>query len=480
MLKLNNQIILNAWDFQKYFSPWESYRQLAEVAAFARVHCQKLATVLLRNEPGKTSGLEEKRYAARYLDKEFWIQVVEEGRNSSAWKYEDKSVKACMQNILRAKFEEDYTSPEQNKPLLQEYTDAKIDEKLQYIISSGKLSSSAQDIRAAVILLALCELAEADVFSQSFRRWEVPPAKPQRLQPVSAPEGETSQDKRIPPAPKHKTVQAELLPEVEILRLETRGIPYNFCYYEQEELEKGQVIRSVRVEAVMGRDQSRRLTLQMLHPKTNQVVVSTVLNAGEYRDCTVVNGKIIKLLPTMAVSRNLFVARKLAAHNPRFDVVPFGSDPWAIDMDLDKVKSITCLAAGDERNQGFLMVSGGEVITSFYKPCEDYFVRMEMQMIADPIVEVKIEPDGYCLLTGAGTVISDIPKWNGRENQISLSEFGRKPTIKIENMEGVTEVVMNGAKDSLALRDRDGKIDVIFADDPSRRFRKNSSGFLCI
>ena len=223
----------------------------------------------------------------------------------------------------------------------------------------------------------------------------------------------------------------------------------------------------------MGHDKSKNLTIQLVHPKTNQVVLSAALNAGEFRDCTAVDGKIVKLLPTMSVSKNLCVARK--QDSEQFEVVPYGSDPWTIDMDSDKARAVTCLAVGDEQEQGFLFVGGGRVITSFFKPCEDYFVRMEMQLITDRIVEARIEPGGYCLLTDCGDVVSDIPQWNGRKSVISLSDTGRKPDFVIENKSQIVEVVMNESHDSLAVRDRHGKIDIIFADDPSRSFRKTGA-----
>lgn len=467
MLKLNNQIILNAWDFQKDFSPWEAFRQLEDVIGFARVHCQKLAVVLHGREDSRGGTVQTSAaecYGASYLNKPFWIGILEDGSNPASWKYSDKSVKDCFQDILKARFEE-YSSPEQNKALLREIEDARIDEKLQHIVSSGKLTDS-QEIRTAVILLALCELAEADVFTQSFLRWKVEPVKPQAI-----PEHQKGKPQRIDSLTSSvQRVQAELLPDVEVLRLETRGTPYAFFYYEQEVLEKGHILRATRLEAVMGQDKSRRLTIQLVHPQTNQVIMSAVLNAGDFRDCTAVDGKIVKLLPTMAISKNLCVARK--QRSEQFEVVPFGSDLWTVDMDPDKARSITCLAAGDDQEQGFLFVGGGKVITTFFKPCEDYFVRMEMQMITDTIVEVQIEPEGYCLLTNYGRVLSNIPRWRGQKNLVSLSEFGRKPDFTIENMEQAAEVVLNETQDSLAVRDKHGKMDVVFADDPARTFRK--------
>lgn len=461
MLKLNNQIVLNAWDLQRYFSPWDAIRQIEDVLVFARVHCQRLAIVLRDQRNADTGG--PVGYGAAYLNKQFWIEVVEEGSKPSGWKYSSASVKACFQDILRTKFEE-YTSPEQNKPLLRELADAGVEEKLQYILSSGKLTGSPQDIRTTILLLALCELAEVDVFAQSFQRWEAEPKKPQTAA------ASVHQSSRKEPVPPPKKPPAERVPDVEVLRLETRGTPYRFLYYERDELEAGQTIRSVRLEAVTGRDKANNITIQLVHPKTDQLVLSTVLNAGTFRDCTVVDGKIVKLLPTMAISQNLCVAR--TQRSEQFEVVPFGSDLWTIDMDPEEARGVTCLAAGDEQTQGFLFVSGGKVLTSFYKPCEDYFVRMEMQMITDPIVEAKIAPEGYCLLTSVGSVISDIPEWNGRKNLVSLSEFGRKPDYVIENMTQAAEVVLNESLNSLAVRDRHGKMDVIFAEDPARSIHK--------
>lgn len=470
MLKLNNQIILNAWDFQKYFSPWDAFRQLDEVIAFAQVHCKKLTVVLTEKEDPKGDTSKTSLvtlYGAKYLTKQFWIEVVEEGTVPSQWEHSSESAEACFQDIIKTKFGESNSSklPE---ALLQEVTDAGINDKLQHIISEGKLTG-AQDIRTAVILLALCELAGKDVFAESFRRWEEESAEHQKENTVSASQNEKLQAQDVPPSDKQK-IQAEYLPEVEVLRLETRGRPYSFYYYEQEKLEEGHTIRTVRVEAVMGRDKSRNLKIQLVHPKTNQVVLSAYLNAGEFRDCNTVGGKIVKLLPTMAISKNLCVARRQGSG--QFEVLPFSSDLWTIDMDPETARSVTCIAAGDEQKQGFLLVSKGHVITSFFRPCEDFFVRMEMQMITDRILEARIEPDGYCLLTSNGDVISDIPQWRGKKNVISLSDAGRYPDFKIENMDQPAEVVMNESHDSLAVRDRHSKIDAIFADDPARSIQK--------
>lgn len=473
MLKLNNKPILNALDLQTHFAPWEVLRQLDEVVSFARVHCQRLATVL-KDEKGPFSGSAKPNalgyYGASCINKTFWLAIAEAGRKASDWKYADAGVKACMDDILKEHFYKNSPTEAQEKLLLQEYSDAKVDEKLQHIISSGQFTDSAGDVRTVVLLLALCELAEADVLKQSFRRWEAEPAAPGRR---------PAEDHSASPGPcQHAGAGIELLPDAPVLRLETRGAPYLFHYYEQDVLETGAVIQVVRLEACMGPDKFKKLQIHLIHSGTGEPAFSVSLAVGEYRDCLAVNGRIVKFLPTMAVSRNLFVARRPDTN--RFEVVPFGAHSWTIDMAPGDVRAITCVAAGDEREQGFLFVSGGKVITNFYKPCEDYSVRMEMQMIFDTIVEAQIEPEGYCLLTNTGRVISDIPARNGRERVVSLSPFGRRETVHIKNKENIREIVMDKGQKSLAVRDRSGRIDVIFADDPDRTFQKRSDGWIQI
>ncbi len=479
MLKMNNYTILNALDLKGHFDAWDALQQLEEVAAFARIHCLRLATVLKsKGNPGEGNAKYSAsgQYAAVYLGKSFWLGILEKGMKPADWEVPDENVNGCMQAILKEAVSEDNMNSNGMEQLQQEYADAMIKEKLLHIASSGKLTDSREDVRTTVLLLALCELAEVDVFQYSFRRWDE--EQPKRSFPEAEYEKAVSLCEKKEETQKCESIQAEELPNVMVLQLKARRKPYSFCYYAQDALNAGDLIRGVRIEACAGRDKYKKVTIRLVHPETNQIVRTVGINVGEYRDCTAVNGRIVKFLPTMAVSKNLCVVRNLA--DDHFEVVPFGSNAWRVDMDRNQARTVTCLAAGDVQEQGFLFVADGKLISSFYKPAEDYGVRMDLQMIFDTIVEAAIEPEGYCLLTSAGTVISDIPKWNGADRIVSLSDLGRKQDIRIDNLRNVDEAVMSVTGDSLVIRDGQGKPDVIFGDDPARSFQKSADGSIRI
>lgn len=477
MLKMNNYTILNAFDLKEHFSAWDALAQLEEAAAFVRIHCLPLVTVL-KSRPGEGNAKYNAsgQYAAVYLEKSFWLGILAKGMKPADWEITGENVIGCMQAVLKEAFSKEEMAPDEAERLQQEYADAMIGEKLLHIAASGKLTDSREDVQTTVLLLALCELAEVDVFQYSFQRWDEERPKP----PFPGAEYEKAEH----PCEKEEKnqecepVQAEELPNVAALQLKARRKPYSFCCYARDELNAGDQIRVVRIDACAGRDPYGKVAVRLVHPETKQILRTVEIPAGEYRDCTAVNGRIIKFLPTMAVSKNLCVVRNPA--EGCFEVVPFGSNAWRVGMDPNKARSVTCLAAGDVQEQGFLFVADGKVISSFYKPAEDHGVRMDLQMIFDTIVEAAIEPEGYCLLTGAGTVISDIPKWNGAERVVSLSGPGKGQDLRIEHPGNVAEAVMSVTGDSLVIRDGQGQLDVIFGDDPTRSFQKSADGSIRI
>lgn len=470
MLKLNGKIILNALDLQDNFYPWELYRQLDDMYQFAKVHCQKIAVVLSHpggQESSKVPLTAEGKYAASYLNMEFWLNILEKGCTAENWSYPREDAKKCFYSIVK----EFYQKPEQKDALLQEIEDDQIEEKLQHIISSGGLTVSPKDVQTTVILLALCKLAGVDVLSQSFHRREINP--PTQRKPKVRPEdpkqtqrqeaGSKTQKPSADPE-EQETVQVEKMPDVGVLRLETNATPYRFFYYDQERLESGMQIRTVRLEAIAGRDRSKRLTVQIVHPKSNQVILSAVLNIGDFRDCNVVDGRVIKFLPTMSISEDLCVI-----HNQKtkqLDVIPYQADPWTVTMDEEEANTITCVAAGDDQRQGFLCITGGKILTDFYKPCEDYFTRIQLQIIPETIVEADILPDGYRLLTSDGNILSDMPIWDGKRAQVSLTDVGRKSDLTVSGLSQTVEAVLGADGHSLAARNRQGERTIIFAKDP--------------
>ena len=401
MLKINGTMILNVLDLKNEFRPWSLYENLEEFTAFARVHCLPLISRI---------GGEEDFSQAVYFSKSLWIEILEKRDHPEFWPDRVAELKQYIIEVVQAESRETKgrtAAGEEKREILEwELKEGKTAEKLDFILKQAKLRKDPESWRTAMILLSLCELAEVDVFAQDFQRWD------QKREEA----GTEKKDGGL------KEIQ--MFPETEIVTLKTSSQPYCFWYYSGSELPKGQKIKTVRIEADFGENTKEQVRIELYDCSTKERVQTVILEGGEYRDCNITGGKVIKFLPTLSISQNLCLVRELY-NVSQLTVRPRDAEKWTLGLDGEAADKITSLAAGEESSQGFLLVCGGKLIASCYKPCENFSVRMSLNMVADRLVEAAIGKNGYRLLTEWGDVFSDDPQWNGKENQISLSKNGR-------------------------------------------------------
>ena len=453
VLKLNNIPIWNLVDLQREFSPMAAYDQLQEFCSFAGVHCVPLPQVLVNAENAEL-------YAAKYVTKQFWFSIL----TRQNWPEDAASPEDCMDKLLRPLYEQEIGGREgadavqgktEQQRLLREFTDAAVSEKLKHIVKSAGLTNDAGDIRQAVTLLAICQLAEVNPLKQSFRA----------LQPeksAAAPEQKKS------PRPQSR-LQNQSKPQVEFRQTVTEfpfektaalaasGEPYCYWYHEEAEPRKGERIHTVCIKAQPGSRSDQVVRIALFSPTTGKCVQEITLKKGEFRYCNVSAGKIIGFLPDGAVSTDLCLLRDSYAAD-HYTVIPKDADAWKLNQ-----RGITMAAAGTQQD-GFLLLMDGKVSTAFYKPARDYMVQLQFDMIMMPVAELQLTADGCRLLLEDGTVV-----YNGKKEKnrcVTLS--GSRAPLKALDDPAVSQLVLSEERDALVIFREDRQPQVCY---DSTRFK---------
>ena len=107
------------------------------------------------------------------------------------------------------------------------------------------------------------------------------------------------------------------------------------------------------------------------------------------------------------------------------------------------------------------MVQEGKVNSQFYKPAEDYFTRLKLEMIPLSVVETEIKNGNYYFLLEDGSVVSseDGQKTTGIT---SLSEKNRYP-FPVLNSKDFDEIALSDSLNSIVgLNFVSGKQMIIF------------------
>lgn len=444
VLKLNNIPIWNLMDLQREFSPMAAYDQLRDFCGFAKIHCVPLPQVLEGMDP---PGL----YVAKYFTKAFWYGIL----TRQDWPEEVKSPEDCLDVLIRPFYEQEIggkdsadavqAEAEQQK-LSRERNDAAISEKLTHIVQSAGLTNEAGDIRKAVTLLAICQLAEVNALKQSFHtlqreeknepvQKEMPKSAPRE---VSASQPETRQT--ITDFPFEKTAV-----------LAASAEPYRYWYHEAEEPQQGARIHTVCIKAQPGSRPDQVVQIALFSPTTGRCVQEITLKKGEFRYCNVSSGKIIGFLPDGTVSTDLCLLRDSYASD-YYTVVPKDADAWKLNQ-----KGITMAAAGSQLD-GFLLLMDGKVSTVFYKPAKDYMVQLQFDMIMTNVVEIQITSDGSRLLLEDGTVLC-----NGRkEKNRCVTLAGNRTPLKALDAPEVSQLVLSEERNALVIFGEDRQPQVCY------------------
>ena len=424
VLKVNNIPIWNLMDLQREFSPMAVYDRLQDFCSFARIHCVPLPQVLEGKDP---PGL----YTAKYFTKSFWYSIL----TRQEWPESVTSPEECMDTLLHPVYEQKLGGSEENalqaeeekQKLLRERMDAAISEKLNHIVESAGFTANAQDIRKAVILLAICQLAEVNPLKQSFRS----------AQPTAAPRSQLRPKAQSQPNPQMAITD---FPFEETAVLAAAEEPYRYWYHEEPEPQKGSTIHTVCIKAQPGSRSSQVVSIALFSQSTGQCIQEITLQKGEFRYCNVSSGKIIGFLPDAAVCTDLCLTRDSYTAD-YYTVVPRDTDSWKLNQ-----KGITMAAAGSQQN-GFLLLMDGKVSTAFYKPAKDYMVQLQFDMVMTPVVEIQVTADGSRLLLEDGTVL-----YNGRKEKnrcVTLS--GSRIPLKALNDPAVSQLVLSEECDALVI-----------------------------
>lgn len=431
ILKINGHSVLNFYDLQEHFSPWPIWEQRESYASFVKVHSLPLKLWM-----DKENGIRE---VLRYWEKGFWLRVLEKQLREECFPEMSGAVE-CLQQLGKQDFGADLSQEEASKRMELEFQQQRLAEKLNYIVKSAKLTDSAEDRKTAIVLLAICQLAEMDADKQDFQRWTEPePEVP--VQHVK----EISRKKPL-------AVAGQPFPLADRVTLKARSQPYDYQYHEANVL-MGKKIKTVRVEAVDG-DRADSLVTIILRNANGSAAVTVRLKPGQYRDCTVSEGQVIGFLPTMSISKTLCIARKDYS-SPDIRILPRNGSEWLLDVDVQTARKITCFSAGDNAKEGFLYIRNGKLTKIYYKQAEDYTTRQKLDMVDDRLVEVLLADGTYRLLTEYGEVISGDPAWDGKTGVPTL--YPR------ESAEGtdtdVLEAVAGPSQKTYALRHKNGRVD---------------------
>lgn len=408
ILKLNNVPIWNLIELQREFSPLAAYETLQAFCLFANAHCVPLPLRLKREENGHLQ-----YYQAKYLKKEFWMNIL----TRQEWPKADSAV-GSMNCFIQECYDAETGGPAQEgttavqgeeikEKLQREIDDASITEKMYHICQSGELGNSPEDIRKAVILLAICEIAEVNAMTQVFRS-----VQHERSVGEPAVPKEFFYDKNAP------LIAAEEA--------------YRFWYHDDDILKDGSRIQTVCIKAQPSTNQYAVVKIELYSPKTGKCVQRITLKKGEYRYCNVSEGKIIQFLPNASISNDLCLVRRDAS-KADYEVISQGGESWNL-----KQGNISCIAAGSQ-DTGFLVLSEGKVMTAFYKPAKDYMVQLQFDMIMMNVVEIGLSQQGYTLLLEDGTVISN---GKSKKEQRVCLRSNRLPVLEAAD-KSVSEIVLS-------------------------------------
>lgn len=452
ILKINGHAVLNFLDLQEHFSPWAIWEQQEAYASFVRVHSLPL-TVWQVRENGVLQPLQ-------YAGKEFWMDLLEKNLCGAAFPA-GRDASECLDALLRGKYKDELLKENASGLLEQERLAQRIDEKLRYIMSGARLKETPEDIKTAILLLAICQLAEMDAEKQDFQRW-TETLQSDTTKTASGEKEEKSQDHSVSgTASRTETAAAEQdindFPQADRVALKARTQPYCYWYHTEDRL-TGKKIRTVRIEAISGEQGDGRVTLLFYRPDGSQAQKVELL-AGEYRDCTVSGGRLIGFLPTMSISETLCMARS-NYHSSEIRIIPRNASEWILNADAETARKITSFSAGDNTRDGFLYIRNGRLIKAYYKPAENYTIRQKLDLIDDRLVEVRLIPEGYILLTEYGEVISSDPEWNGRTGVITLYPRNKAawPASLEADPENMREFARDESGGNFAVRTADDRV----------------------
>lgn len=372
-MKIKGKSILNFNDLREKFSVWEIYEHRKSFLDFARIHCRPLD--LSYSCTGILDGSCTLK-KAHFLTKKYWYDFLTKpsvkGKNVC-------SVHDYIQWLTAQLVESKGGNPGEFD---KELDALQISKKLTYIMEKAALPETLEGIQTGVMLLAICELSEVNVFEQNFTK-----------ESRAAVSSDNDIQTNIVPFPE-KDVQ-----------LEVRHEPYRFWYYETDTLAERQRIQTFMLKAIPGKNRYEVATIELYHPSTKKMIQSIQLKHNEYVWCNVADRKIIKFLPVESVCCGQRLYRKdralpnLWIQTPNTDEEPF--DMGGIDL-----TKITCFSTGTAE-QGILFLWDGTIQYMYYQKRTDSYIENQLKSIRDKLVEIEVNETGFRALTRFGTIITN-------------------------------------------------------------------------
>lgn len=397
IFRLDGHALLNYNDYKKVFNPLSVHRQLDTFLPFAEVHLVPLPLVYKAQDSSFA--------AAKYWNKSFWYQLLEEIQtippnttvdSNFLFKYMGEWYDERRANEYMSNGKEKTN----NKALLAQEADIlQIKEKLFF----GRKALKATDKNDAecLCLLAICELSDEDIRNHKLTC----ETKPKTAQ----------QDNKILD-----------FPEGDVLPLEARSFPYKFRYFTGNTLPHKKLIRTVKIKATGNRDDNIPTVIQLFD---NQKRVQTVtLKVGEYRFVNVCAGKVIKFLPAVSVNEKICIYRKNYYENSYF-VEPRGEDGWELET---KGRDISVISAGNTGSCYAYIFDNKVYFSTCFIDSLDYYNKEYLKMCIQNVnslskaVEVElVGNNGFAILLQDGQVITCNTNFSNQKKVLFLSSNGR-------------------------------------------------------
>ena len=412
-LRIYGAPVLNFRELQQLFSPMELYAQSDIFAGFAAVHCVPIPVILKDSESGET-------YPAQGCTKKFWHTMLLSFLSDESCDPQQDFAQLC----------ENYAD---------EVKDADLLRKLDFI---REKTGRKDDNKEALILLAICELAEAD---PEQTQWSI------RNQ-EKAEDASNGTGSGLSEADPQETAQITYFPYEQTASLVT-GETYRYWYHDDEKLKEDAVIQTVKITAAGGLNHYKKARIELCAESTGQCIRVLELNVGEFRYCTVSRGRIIEFLPNLSISDDLCLARPDSVVR----IHPKDRESWNVDGE-----DVSCFAAGLQ-SQGFLLVRNGRLNYQLYKGISNFNTRLQLEMIVLPAVGVRISAGGFEVLLEDGTVVSDQAK-KRRLNEITLNPDNRFPYPQQEMPAGCRETAVSETGRSRALILEDTESEMVYFD----------------
>lgn len=422
IFRLNGKALLNYTDYKKVFDPLAAFEQLDSFLPFATVHLVPLPLVF-KIQDGSFA-------AAKFWDKYFWYQVLEDvltAPRAIAADFLDNKMKDQIEE-KKTSYSNEYMGKgnEVSGLASKEKKELQVKEKLDYVRKYVK--DNIMDESKSLCLLAICEISDEDIRNYDLKK-------------------EMNQTSVKP-----EDVKITDFPKGDVFQLEARTAPYKFRNLGGSSLPKDGKIRTVKIKAKGNADNETSVIIQLYD---NKKLVQTVkLESGEYRFANVCNGAVIKFLPTISVNKCLCVYRK-NYYDDCFLAEPLGEESFELDISGE---DISMISAGYNVGSYAYIIEGNVVFSDSYINRLDYNAKTAIDTNLEIIreyskaVEVEmLENNGYVILLEDGSVMSSNENISVKGKRLVLSNNGRAGYINY-NEEKYEEAVSDTAKTVFCIR----------------------------